>query len=72
MQSTVAHRCPVCAVNMRLSGAFAITFAGGRTDYALKYTCSTCHVEMNRTEKTPLHHCLENSCHGGYIGDRAA
>jgi len=45
---------------MQLSGAFPITFAGGRTDYVLKYVCNTCRVEMNRMEKTPLRHSGES------------
>ena len=48
--------CPICAGDMHLNGASAVTFSGGGSDHILKYACNTCHVEMNQTVKTPSIH----------------
>ena len=48
-----APTCPICAGEMLLTGAFPVAFAGGGSDHVLKYACHACHVEMNRTVKTP-------------------
>lgn len=71
-RTTPTHRCPVCARKMQLSGAFAVSFADGGSNYVLKYACDTCHVEMNRTEKKPLHLGRERGCQSERTGDRAA
>jgi len=57
---------------MQLSGASPITFSDGGSDYILKYACNTCHVEMNRTEKTPFRHRREYSRDSRRADDRAA
>ena len=55
-----------------MSGAFPITFSDGRSNYILKYACNTCHVEMNRTEKTPFRHRREYSRDSRRADDRVA
>lgn len=72
MRSQPAHRCPICAGNMRFDSVLAITFADGGRDHVLKYACTGCHVEMSRTEKAPLVRGRERSRPVSRAGNRAA